>query len=62
MVNSHMTVMDMDRNQEDIIFDKNIMHFKLMKKEEAIRIYREIIKQHKQQFPRLSEWIDNELR
>lgn len=60
VIDSQMTVMDIDGNTQDIIFDKNIIHFKLMKSEEALKIYKEIIKQNELQFPKLTEWVENE--
>jgi len=62
IVDNHMTVMDIDGNHEDIIFDKSIIHFKLMKVEDAKKIYQEIIKESKQKYLKLSEWVENELR
>lgn len=62
IVNKHMTVMDIDGNKADIIFDKNIIHFKLMKFDEALKIYNEIIKQNKGSFPKLTEWVHNDVR
>ncbi len=56
IVDEHMTVMDIDGNQEDIIFDKNIIHFKLMKISEAKSVYKEIIRQNKSKYGALSEW------
>ena len=55
-----MTVMDIDGNSQDIIFDKNIIHFKLMKQEEAKKIYKEILKQNKHTFCCLKDWVENE--
>jgi len=62
IVDNHMMVMDIDGNQEDIIFDKSIIHFKLMKLEDAKKVYQEIIKQNKQSYSKLSEWVENELQ
>lgn len=60
IVESHMLVMDIDGNKQDIIFDKNIIHFKLMKIDDALSIYKEILRQDKQNYPKLKEWIEYE--
>lgn len=62
IIDNHMIVMDIDGNQQDIIFDKNIIHFKLTQRNDALKIYKEIIKNNKSKFPELTEWVENELR
>lgn len=62
IVDVHTTVIDIDGNKEDIIFDKNIIHFKLMKLEDAKKVYQDIIRQNKHSYLKLSEWISHELR
>jgi SAM-dependent methyltransferase len=62
IVDNHMNVIDIDGNQQNIFFDKNIIHFKLMKKEEALKIYKDIIKYNAHQYKELTEWVENDLR
>lgn len=62
IVDTHMNVIDIDGNQQNIIFDKNIIHFKLIKKEEALKVYKEIIKHNPHSFKQLTEWVENGLR
>lgn len=61
IINSHMSVLDIDGNQQDIIFDKNIIHFQLMSLEKAQMIYAEIKEKNGDRFPMLSKWITHEL-
>jgi SAM-dependent methyltransferase len=61
IVKNHMDVINLDGKQQKIIFDKNIIHFKLMKKEDALAVYQEIIKQNPKSFPQLKEWVKHEL-
>jgi hypothetical protein len=60
IIDNQMMVIDIDGNKQDIIFDKNIIHFKLMGKDEAAAIYRKLVQGGKNQFPRLQEWIEHE--
>ncbi len=60
VINSHMSVLDIDGNQQDIIFDKNIIHFQLMPIDTAKIVYDSII--HTNHFPLLTEWVTHELR
>ena len=62
IVRAHTEVMDIDGNQEDIIFDKNIIHFKLMKTSDALAVYKELCKKNDHIFVQLNQWIQNGLR
>ncbi len=62
VVDNHMSIIDIDGNQQNITFDKNIIHFKLMKKDEALKIYKEIIKYDTQNYKELTKWVENDLR
>ena len=59
IVDKHMLVMNMDGNKQNLAFDKNIIHFKLMEKEEALKVFKEIIKINPT-YLNLKEWINNE--
>lgn len=61
VVTNHMSVVDIDGNNQDIIFDKNIIHFQLMPLKTAKKIYRTIIAENEGQYNKLLEWINNEL-
>jgi hypothetical protein len=58
VVDRHMAVMDIDGNIQETPFDKNIIHFKLMKESEALQVYGELI--NKKQYAMLEDWIANE--
>jgi hypothetical protein len=60
IVEKQMPVIDIDGNIQDIIFDKNIIHFTLMKKEKAYAIYGKLIAMSPNLYPKLTQWIENE--
>jgi SAM-dependent methyltransferase len=59
VVNHHMVVMDIDGKVQETPFDKNIIHFRLMKESDAIAVYRDLI--NTKRYKRLEYWVENEL-
>jgi SAM-dependent methyltransferase len=61
IVESHMAVIDINGNKQNILFDKNIIHFSLMKKEQALNVYKKIVNSSHVHYPKLKKWISHDI-